>query len=196
MEDTGDGAIELQWHNDPEALRWLAIIVGNARPPEAVSLLLSLLDHPYASIGSTVVRALGQIGDARAVDALIERLRDDDAEVRRTATNALGQIDDARAVDALIEQLRDDDAEVRRAALAASANKLVNQTDSELLSHYIDGVAPWLDPQTPISESRIAAAARKLELSPDEIRRRYEALADAYGLHLSWRLSPDTETDA
>jgi len=38
-----------------------------------------------------------------------------------------------------------------------------------------------------IAQARIAKAAKKLELPPEEIQRRYEALAQQFGLILEWK---------
>ena len=59
--------------------------------------------------------------------------------------------------------------------------------DQKLLSRDLDGVIPFLDPREPISNLAVDRAASKLNLAPDEVRRRYEALADRFHLRLEWR---------
>jgi hypothetical protein len=47
------------------------------------------------------------------------------------------------------------------------------------------------DPQEPVTSRRVAYVAQKLDLSIDEVHRRYEAMADRLqiGLNLEWRRS-------
>ena len=45
----------------------------------------------------------------------------------------------------------------------------------------------WLNPKVPIPHSRIAEAAEALNLPSEEIQRRYEVLAQQFGLTLEWK---------
>jgi len=65
------------------------------------------------------IRALREIGGAKAVEALIEALGDENSFVRCGAAEALGKTGDRRAVDPLIEALNDREVSVRRCALGA-----------------------------------------------------------------------------
>jgi HEAT repeat protein len=72
------------------------------KAPETVEpLLFVLFNDPDTAVRTDAVRALGEIGDARAVDFLLTALNDID--VRPMAVEALGKIGERRAVPALME---------------------------------------------------------------------------------------------
>lgn len=127
------------------------------------------------------------VRDCTISDALSEcvsLLKHPYGRTRKAAARALGEIRDARAVEALMKCLTDKDAQVRQAALAALARIRGDETDMRLLSRDVDGVDPWRDPQETIPIARMKEAARALGLPLEDVRRRYEALADEYGLTL------------
>jgi hypothetical protein len=66
------------------------------------------------------------------------------------------------------------------------AARCEDPTDKKLLSRDLDGIYPFLDPQKPITEAWLRAVARQLELPEDDIRQRYRALAQQFGLTLAW----------
>jgi hypothetical protein len=70
--------------------------------------------------------------------------------------------------------------------LCAWSTSIHGWEDAKLLSKDLDAIVPWLDPQDTIDETRVAVAAENLGVSVPEARRRYEALADRFQLHLSW----------
>jgi len=92
-----------------------------------------------------------------------------------------------RAVEPLIAKLDDEDKDVRQQALGALAKITRDETDQKLLSKYFDAEYSWLDPKVPIPHARIAEAAEALKLPPEEIQRRYEELAQQFGLILEWK---------
>jgi HEAT repeat protein len=78
--------------------------LGKTRSPEAVDPLLStLFNDRDRAVREDAVRALGQIGDARAVEGLLTAVKE--PELRTLAVEALGRIGDRRAVPVLIEVL-------------------------------------------------------------------------------------------
>jgi HEAT repeat protein len=78
--------------------------LGKTRSPEAVDPLLSaLFNDRDRAVREDAVRALGQIGDARAVEGLMTAIKD--PELRPLAVEALGRIGDRRAVPVLIDVL-------------------------------------------------------------------------------------------
>ena len=89
--------------------------LGKTRSPEAVAPLLSVLFNDRdRAVREDAVRALGQIGDARAVEFLMTAMKE--PELRPLAVEALGQIGDRRAVSVLINVLEGvDRPEVSRA---------------------------------------------------------------------------------
>lgn len=75
--------------------------LGKMKAPEAVEPLLYLLfNDPDAAVREDAVRALGEIGDARATEFLLKVI--DEPGLRPLAIDALGQIGDVSAVPALI----------------------------------------------------------------------------------------------
>jgi len=118
---------------------------------------------------------------------LIAKLDDEDKDVRSVACGALGEIKDVRAVEPLIAKLDDEDRGVRQQALRALAKITRDENDQKLLSKYFDAEYSWLDPKEPIAHARIAKAAEKLKLPPEDIQHRYEDLAQQFGLILEWK---------
>lgn len=75
--------------------------LGKTKSPEAVDPLLRLLFNDRdSSLREDAVRALGEIGDARAVEFLLTALKE--PGLRPLVVDALGKIGDRRAVPALV----------------------------------------------------------------------------------------------
>jgi len=161
--------------------------LGEIKDMRAVEPLIAKLDDEDKDVRYAACNALGEIKDMRAVEPLIAKLDDEDKDVRRVACRALGEIKDVRAVEPLIAKLDDESDRGRKAALEALAKITRDETDQKLLSEYFDARYSWLDPKEPIAHARIAKAAEILELPPEEIQRRYEALAQQFGLILEWK---------
>jgi len=102
------------------------------------------------------------------------------------AANALGQIRSEAAVAPLMALLSDQDPEVRSTALSAASSRL-DPADRRLLTCDLDGALPFLDPQEPIRDEAVRRAASRLDLTSEEVRRRYDALAEQFQLNLEWR---------
>jgi HEAT repeat protein len=191
---------------------------------EAVDSLVAWLHHPSSELREQVVSAIDDIGSERAVEPLIALLQDTDANVRQTAAHALGNLKSERAVEPLIALLQHTNANVRSAAAYAlgkigseravepliallrhaNANKRhvalealskpLEQENRRLLSRDLDGLKPFLDPRETISVERVAKAARVLNLSPEDVRARYEALGSRLKLGSS-RLAVEANQD-
>ncbi|MCP4700167.1 MAG: NACHT domain-containing protein [Gammaproteobacteria bacterium] len=172
---------------DSQAVYWLSRILGREGVVQAVDALLLHLSSPVAGTRIGVVQALGQIGDARAFESLLARLEDEDGRVQLAAAQALIKIGDARGIDALKSCLRNKNEGLRRAALGGLAQTCNKPIERKLLGEYLGEFPVFLDPQAPISESRIAEAAKKLRKPAAEIRQRYEVLAARFGLILAWQ---------
>ena len=79
--------------------------LGKTRSPEAVDPLLSVLFNDRdRAVREDAVRALGQIGDARAVEFLVTVMKE--PGLRPLAVEALGRIGDRRTVPVLIDVLK------------------------------------------------------------------------------------------
>ncbi len=158
--------------------------------------LLAMLDKngPSAHVGAWALRWLSRNNKWTAkpneTGKLIAFVSNpvSDIEAIRFAINILGNTKDPRAVEPLIKRLADENAEVRKSALAALARICEEETDRKLLTRHLDGRWPWLDPQEAVNEERVKYAARELELSEAEVRRRYERLAKKYYLKLEWKV--------
>jgi len=174
-------------HQDSDVRRAAASALGQIGDARAVEPLLARLDHQDSAVRRAAADALGQIGDARAVEPLLARLEHQDSAVRRAAADALGQIGDARAVEPLLARLEHQDSAVRRAALGALSRTCEDDTDRRLLSRDIDAVQPFLDPQQEISEEHVRQAAKRLDMPVEEVRSRYDALAQQFPLKLAWQ---------
>jgi len=72
-----------------------------------VDPLIAVLKDGNKDKRKGAIKALGEIGDARAVEPLITALKDKVAYVRKVAAEALGKVGDARAVEPLVVALKD-----------------------------------------------------------------------------------------
>jgi hypothetical protein len=92
-----------------------------------------------------------------------------------------------KGTEALQQFLTANDIKLRRTALRAFARQS-DILDKRLLSRDIDAADPWLDPQEVVTDDRVAKASTSLNLKPDEVRSRYEALAVDLKLKLIWKI--------
>jgi HEAT repeat protein/energy-coupling factor transporter ATP-binding protein EcfA2 len=79
----------------------------------------------------------------------------------------------------------EEEARVRQQAVEGIA-KHYDDAWQILLSQYLNGIEPWLDPKAFIDDGRVEEAAEALQLSPETIRQHYEAIAQEIPLRLSW----------
>jgi len=177
--------IELNESVTTDIINFLADVKSSCS--NAIEFIINKLDDEDKDVRRAAYRALGEIKDVRAVEPLIAKLDDEDKDVRSAACRVLGEIKDVRAVEPLIAKLDDEDKGVRQQALGALAKITRDETDQKLLSEYFDARYFWLDPKEPIAHARIAKAAEKLKLPPEEIQCRYEVLAQQFGLILEWK---------
>ena len=87
---------------------------------QAVSALVTALQHEVVEVRRLAAGALGEIGEKRAVEALIRTMEtDNDYSVRTAAATALGQLKDPGAIWVLVGtlKLRDETTPERQAAL-------------------------------------------------------------------------------
>jgi HEAT repeat protein len=184
---------------------------------EARTALQTILNDPDKGIRQHLVGALSRLGGKDAYVLLHPMLNDPDTEIRRNVIELLGQTDDHQAIAALQAMLNDPDVSLGAAAaealvalgapegiaqrarfLASSDSKMRTSAvqaysqrrdrhDRQLLSHDLDGTAPWIDPQEPITEDRLVSASRKLRVTPEKVRSRWEVMATDLNLKLSWK---------
>ncbi len=171
----------------PEVRQAASWALGNIKDERAVAPLVARLEHSDHEIRQAAIQVLGQIGDERAVESLLTRLEDRDREIQQTAAEALSEIGSPRAVEALMKRLFVEDEEVRTATLGALSRTCKDETDRKLLSRDFDDFDPFLDPQIQIDEERVRRAAKELGIEVEEVRRRYESLAQRFSLKLTWK---------
>lgn len=192
------GLMEMLIKSAPEshaacwALRWL----NNGSPrkeawiPSAGELdaLISFVADDEFDIEAVryPIMILGRERCSKAVEPLITRLEDKDDEVRKEAAKALGLIKSEKAIEPLIARLYDKDISVRQVALNGVLWTCDDEIDRELLSRGVYTIGTMLDPQDEIPEARVQYVAKFLELTVEDVRRRYEALARRFKLKLSW----------
>ena len=103
--------------------------LGKTRSPEAVDPLLSaLFNDPDRAVREDAVRALGQIGDARAVEFLVTVMKE--SGLRPLAVEALGRIGDRRAVPVLIDVLKG----VERPEISQPIDSCGDRWDEEIVT--------------------------------------------------------------
>ena len=176
-----DGADELLRESLVEAL-------VHMDDKEAVAPLLGRLNDPDKGVRCSVITILGQLGDKQAVAPLLAKVEEPDEDVVAAAAEALYKLDSPEAGGILERLLQSPAQQLRRTALRMRAKRR-DKPDRRLLSKDLDDMPPWLDPHVPITEDRVARAATAVGLAPDEVRSRYEALADEFKLKLAWRVS-------
>jgi len=160
--------------------------IGDVR---AVDALLALLADKQGLNNVPTAEALGQNGDVRAVDALLAVLADKQKvdDVWKATVQALGKLGGEGTLVLRQKLLNDRDKEIRFAALDALSRNCQDNIERQLLSRDLDALPPSIDPQAPIGEARVKAAAEKLNQSCDEIRSHYQSLADQFDLKLEWQ---------
>jgi HEAT repeat protein len=122
---------------DDEMRRYLALVLGYTRDPEAVPLLVDALDDEDSQIRIYALWALGALGDPRAERPLVDALGDPDAGIRKTAAFALGELGRTDAIPALEPVLGDTVADVRWNA-ALSLARLGSDAGVPVLERMID----------------------------------------------------------
>jgi HEAT repeat protein len=158
------------------------VMLGDKR---AVPPLLANLDDPDADVRVTVIRALVKLGDEQAIEPLILLLDDLAHQVCAAAAAALTALGAARGSSALTEFLNHGSPERRKAAVEELLRMRAKPNEWVLLSQDLDGRDPWMDPSAPITETRIAAAARKLGITSQEVRYLYESIAADFHLRFA-----------
>jgi HEAT repeat protein len=116
----------LEAEQDPSALQAVGVALGHAGDTGARRALLSLADHPDASVRFAVAFALPSVGLSDEALAVLRRLsRDDDDNVRDWATFGLAEseADDVQTRDALAERADDPDDDTRAEGIFGLARR-------------------------------------------------------------------------
>jgi hypothetical protein len=157
--------------------------------PKEIERLTNFVADPTSDIEAVrfSIYILGNTKAIEAVEALIPRLNDENGKIRGAAIWALVEIGDSRAVEPLMARLDDEREGVRKEALVALVKICEEEVDLKLISSDIDAISPWLDPRQPVGKERVKRAAEEIKMPEDEVRRRYERLAEKYNLKLAWK---------
>lgn len=161
--------------------------LGQLADKQAVVPLLAKLDHQNADVRRAVIGTLGQLGDHQAIAPLLTKLDGSDTETGATTALALHKLGEQRGTRAWTQFYTSEDVERRLTAVRAYARPR-DASDKRLLSRDSDAMDPWLDPQQPITESQVVNASQRLNITPEQVRFRYEAMAADLSLKLSWRI--------
>ncbi|MBK1679570.1 HEAT repeat domain-containing protein [Rhodocyclus tenuis] len=160
--------------------------LGRLGDKQAVAPLLAKLDDQDAEVRSAVIEVLGRLGDKQAVAPLLAKLDDQDVSVSSSAAVALHTLGEPKGIAALTRFVVSDDVEIRQTAVRAYAVQK-EISDQRLLSRDLDATGPWLDTKEYVTDVRVAKAASRLRIPPEEVRSRYEAMADDLNLKLDWK---------
>jgi energy-coupling factor transporter ATP-binding protein EcfA2 len=117
-----------------------------------------------------------------AIDSLSMHLPNSPARTANVIAEALGKIGSEKAIKELTKYLTDENWTLRRAAWEGLAQSCTDKTDMKLMSKKYMGFDAWLDPLAPISTKHIKRAAKKLDISEDEVRQRYAILFERFGI--------------
>lgn len=170
------------------SIRQAAIkVLSRAENMWMIESLSAMLDDDVLDKRLVAARVLGWSENATAIEKLATRLNNQDINVWQAVAAILAQIGDTRALEAANERLTSDEMSVRIGAVGLLLQTCKDEIDRKLLSRDLDAVQPFLDPQQEIDEERVEKAAARLEISADEVRCRYDALARDFMLKLSWR---------
>lgn len=147
--------------------RYLALVLGFTRDPQALPLLLDSLGGDDSELRIYSLWALGTLGDARALPAMLEAAADRDAGIRKTAAFALGELGHRDALPRLSVLLEDTVADVRWNAALATARLggdgglgvLSEMLDRQLVAQ-VPGITPEQQEDAMIEAVRALAALR------------------------------------
>lgn len=155
---------------DAETKRYLALVLGHTRDPEAIPLLVSALDSPDSELRIYALIALGTVGGPVAVSPLTEALADADPGIRKTAAFSLGELGAPEAIPALELPLQDPVADVRWNAALALARlgsdacvPVLEQMLDRQLTQQVPGITPAQVEETMIGAIRALAAVQGAE---------------------------------
>jgi HEAT repeat protein len=152
-----------------------------------VESLLARLDDVMLGVREAAVGALGRLKNERAVEPLLALLRSGGRSLHKVAARALGRIGDSHGLTELRHLLESTVRETRLAALDGLSQTCEDEINRKLVSRDVDGLRPFLDCNQPIGDLQVRRAVRKIKLSEEEVRRRYEDLAERFPLKLAWR---------
>ncbi len=223
---TDDAIIKRLSDPSPRVQAGAAGLVATNQDLRCLEPLIRLVEDPNQVVWSAAIDALGALPDIRAVQALWDQLvsaperawasaralvrspareaveflrkclEHPEPFIRISITHWIVTDRNAELARMLLAMHDDPNEEVRRITTGAFATMCSDEVDRRILSLEMDSHGPWLDPHAPIGDARVSLVARKLKLPPEDVRRRYEALAGRFPLRLAWRPGASSEIDA
>jgi HEAT repeat protein len=171
---------------DSDVQRAVVGALGEIKDARALEPLIAKLNDADSDVQRAVAGALGEIKDARALEPLIAKLNDADSDVQEAVEAALVKLGDAKTIQKLLNRLSSENQNMRVITLRALSWICQDKIDRKLLSRDVDALNPFLDPTEEIDEERVNYAADQLEISVEDVRRRYQTLAQQFGLRLNF----------
>jgi hypothetical protein len=143
----------------------------------ALGWLLKRASHkgPWQPTDSEVVRLLTYLNESTT-----------DPEALRWLTYIAKETKSVDAIPALRALLKHPNKGTRKGAISALVSTQNDDKDMKLIDENFQNEWSGLDPLQPIENERVQAAAKRLKIEEKEVRRRYEKLADDYGLIINW----------
>src|ERR1017187_6415457 len=105
--------------------------------------------------------------------------------LKRCLIGVLGKSSSEKSLSAVASKLDDPDPDIRSAVVGALATKRNNEAETRLLSRDLNRRGPWIDPNEPITEPRLVAAAKRLGMTLEEVRALYVSMADDFHLRFA-----------
>jgi len=207
-----DALIPLVNHFDIDTQREAILSLGCINDDRAIAPIIECLNnskHPF--VRSACITTLGSFSSQPIVPLLLTYIQDTDVQIRHAAITALGRMREVKAVEQIFPFLRDMNINTRRIALRALAMIFGEENDHFLLkdstSHsYVTYFSPstrtpftpfsermmiqhhdmYIDPAVAINFSQVIDLVDKIKKPLSEIRKRYEMIAERYGITLGW----------
>ncbi|MFF5495610.1 NACHT domain-containing protein [Streptomyces aquilus] len=186
-------------HHPDLAVREEAIVflaqLANESAAETLLEVLPSVENP--AVYEAMARTLGRFGDSRARGPLLRLMTEHSLEPPSPVVATLASLGVPRASLA-VEQAMDGPSPQDRAATLWSLASLETDYHTRiLLSQNLNGELPGRDPAQEIDEEALPRISQVTQLPAEEVRARYEALAERYPLKLAWlprqRQRPTTE---
>jgi hypothetical protein len=156
----------------------------------AIEPLRQRADHVDPWLAAHACWALGRMGDLSWMPELRKRIPHVAQGDHRGVVAALAHHGDAYARRLVRAGLHHPATPARQRWLGSLVWTRPDLVDQALLTRDSDGDPPYSDPATAIDDRRVAMMARRLHRAEQEIRQRYQALAEDIPLRLAWTPDP------
>jgi HEAT repeat protein len=176
-------ALESDDHRTRDAAAWALGRTEQDKP--TTNRLIAMLAETKVGARIAAIRALPLHQHPDLAESVLPELDHPDERVQEAAFDKLWPERHPAAVERLQTELHAPKAQRRRQAVSRIA-RTRDALDRRLLSSDLDGYRPFRDPRCPVTLGDVRLAADRLRLPTEEVKLRYEALADELPLHLTW----------